>query len=48
MPSLSIGGDDDALLAPLTMEEVKTAIFQIAPTKAPGPNGLNGQFFHHR
>lgn len=38
---------NEALEAPLTMEEVRNAIFQIAPTKALGLDELNGQFYHH-
>lgn len=36
---------NEDLLALITMEEVMKVIFQIALTKAPGPNGLNGHFY---
>ncbi|XP_030477324.1 uncharacterized protein LOC115694334 [Syzygium oleosum] len=32
-------------MAKVTMEEIKAAVFQMGATKAPGPDGLNGQFF---
>lgn len=34
----------EALLALVTIEMV---VFQIEPTKTPGPDGLNGQSFQH-
>ena len=34
-----------ALLAPYTNEEVKTALFQMFPTKAPGPDGFPAHFY---
>ena len=34
-----------ALLAPYTNEEVKTALFQMFPTKAPGPDGFPARFY---
>lgn len=33
------------LCAPYTREEVKTALFQMFPTKAPGPDGFPAQFY---
>lgn len=40
---------NEALPAPVTLEEVKQAVSKIAPTKAPDPGGLNSQLFqHHR
>lgn len=35
------------LLAEVTIEEVTDAAFQLGATKAPGPDGLNGLFYHH-
>ena len=33
------------LCAPYTKEEVKTALFQMFPTKAPGPDGFPAHFY---
>ena len=33
------------LCAPYTHEEVKIALFQMFPTKAPGPDGFPAQFY---
>lgn len=31
----------------VTMKEVKEAVFQLGAMKAPGPDGMNGQFYQH-
>jgi len=36
---------NDQLLAPFEEKEVKEALFQMFPTKAPGPDGLPAHFF---
>jgi len=36
---------NDLLIAPFTEKEVKEALFQMFPTKAPGPDGLPAHFF---
>ena len=36
---------NDALLESFTNEEVKRALFQMFPTKAPGPDGFPAHFF---
>ena len=36
---------NEGLLAPFEKEEVKIALFQIFPTKAPGPDGMPAHFF---
>jgi len=36
---------NDQLLAPFVEKEVKDALFQMFPTKAPGPDGLPAHFF---
>uniref|UniRef100_A0A803P3V6 Reverse transcriptase n=1 Tax=Cannabis sativa TaxID=3483 RepID=A0A803P3V6_CANSA len=39
--------DNNLLLEDFTKEDVKTAIGQIHPLKAPGKDGLPGLFYHH-
>ncbi|KAK2449324.1 hypothetical protein QL285_008530 [Trifolium repens] len=39
--------DNDRLLAPITKEELKEALFQMHPDKAPGPDGFNPAFYQH-
>lgn len=36
---------NEHLIAPLTLQEVQCAVFQLGATKAPGPDGLNGLFY---
>ena len=36
---------NNMLLEEFTPEEVKKALFQMNPTKAPGPDGMNTLFF---
>jgi len=36
---------NDMLRAPYSNEEVKAALFQMFPTKAPGPDGFPAHFF---
>lgn len=37
--------DNEVLMAMPTIEETKESVFSIDPTSAPGPDGLNVQFF---
>lgn len=37
--------DREMLLAPYTLEEVRVATFALQPNKAPGPDGMNAEFF---
>lgn len=39
---------NETLVGPITMEEVKNAVFQLGSTKAIGSDELKGQFFQHR
>jgi hypothetical protein len=39
--------DNDMLVAPITREELKEALFQMHPDKAPGPDGFNPAFYQH-
>lgn len=36
---------NEILMAPYEEKEVKTALFQMFPTKAPGPDGFPAHFF---
>ncbi|CAA7029125.1 unnamed protein product [Microthlaspi erraticum] len=36
---------NEKLMAPVTHEEVKQAVFDINPNKCPGPDGINGHFY---
>ena len=38
---------NDGLVASFTKEEVETALKQMAPLKAPGPDGMPPIFFQH-
>ena len=35
------------MLSPFTMEEVKQALFEMAPFKAPGADGFHAAFYQH-
>ncbi|MCH99156.1 endonuclease/exonuclease/phosphatase family protein, partial [Trifolium medium] len=39
--------DNDRLVMPITREELKEALFQMHPDKAPGPDGFNPAFYQH-
>jgi hypothetical protein len=39
--------DNEKLLAPISKEELKEALFQMHPDKAPGPDGFNPTFYQH-
>lgn len=46
LPHLSVSGKD-ALLAPVTKEEVRLAVFSMKSYKSPGPDGFQPVFFKH-
>ncbi|PNY16121.1 hypothetical protein L195_g012831, partial [Trifolium pratense] len=39
--------DNERLVRPITKEELKEALFQMNPDKAPGPDGFNPAFYQH-
>jgi hypothetical protein len=45
IPSLVTNVDNDHLLKPMTVEEVKRVVFLLDPDSAPGPDGFSGVFF---
>ena len=45
IPTMLSPSQNDALMAPITKEEVRKAVFEINPTKCPGQDGMNGFFF---
>ncbi|GAU34086.1 hypothetical protein TSUD_255820 [Trifolium subterraneum] len=43
-----VSAEDNAFLeAPITKEEIRTALFQMHPDKSPGPDGFNPAFFQN-
>lgn len=46
-PNIVTAEMNQTLNAEITMEEVHNAVFQMGPLKAPGSDGLNGQFYQH-
>lgn len=45
LPNIVTSDMNEMLLAPITEEEIKGAIFSLGALKAPGPDGLNGLFY---
>lgn len=44
--SPKITDDQNSILVrPISIEEVREAVFDINPSKCPGPDGMNGYFF---
>jgi hypothetical protein len=39
--------DNEQLVAPITREELRAALFDMHPDKAPGPDGFNPAFYQH-
>lgn len=37
---------NDDLTKPVTLEEIRNAVFDIGPDRAPGPDGFTGVFYH--
>jgi hypothetical protein len=47
IPSLVTPEQNEALMRPITQEEVDQAVKAMPPGKAPGPDGFTTDFFHH-
>ena len=45
-PKVNVGMNT-SLTAPYSAEEVREVVFQMLPSNAPGPNGLNPFFYQH-
>lgn len=46
VPKLVTTNLNEALLTPVSEEEIKCVVFSMGALKAPGPDGINGLFFH--
>lgn len=46
-PSLVQKEMNEVLIGKVTLQEIKDVVFQLEAIKAPGLDGLNGQFFRH-
>jgi hypothetical protein len=47
IPSLVTQEQNEALMRPITQEEVDHAVKEMPSGKAPGPDGFTTDFFHH-
>jgi len=45
VPNLVTDEENRELMREVTLEDVRVAVFALGATKAPGPDGLNGQFY---
>lgn len=45
IPKLVIAEDNKNLNRPITLEEVRTVVFNMSPDKSPGPDGFQAFFF---
>ena len=47
IPRIVIRENNEMLVKHVSMQEVEEVIHQMAPRKAPGPDGFTSNFFHH-
>ena len=46
IPNLVTSEDNNMLISPITLEELRGSVFSMSVHSAPGPDGFSGKFFH--